>query len=75
VTRDFPVRSFLTELGMRVGAATAVVAVFFGLGYLNRTNAFGLFGFLGNRLAFFGTAFLLVGLLSLGWVGFRRRKD
>lgn len=72
MARDLTFSNFLKELGMRVGAAAVVVGIFFGLGYLNRTDFLGLSGLLGNQIAFFGVAFLLVGIVSAGWIAFQR---
>jgi hypothetical protein len=65
-------REFLRDLGARAAAAAVVVGVFVGLGYLNRTDFLGLSDLLGTRAAFFGAAFLLIGLVSLGWIAFRQ---
>lgn len=70
--RDFTFGSFLKELGMRIGAAAVVVGVFFGLGYLNQTDFLGLSSLLGNRSGFFAVSFLLVGIISLSWIGIQR---
>ncbi|WP_255151081.1 hypothetical protein [Halorarius halobius] len=60
--------AFLKDLGMRLGAGAVVVGIFFGLGYLNRTDVFGLSAVLGSEGAFFAVAFLLVGLVAVGWM-------
>ncbi|WP_410765729.1 hypothetical protein [Haloferax sp. DFSO60] len=65
---EMSIKSALKELGMRTGAAAVVVGVFVGLGYLNRTDFLGLSSALGTQHAFFAAAFLLVGVLSGGWV-------
>jgi hypothetical protein len=59
---------------MRIGAAAVVVCVFFGLGYVNRTDLFGLSGLLDNQLVFFAVAFVLVGIASVCWVVFQRSR-
>lgn len=69
MARDFTFGSFLKEIGMRIGAAVVVVGVFFGLGYLNRTDFLGLSSILGNRSSFFAVSFVLIGILSLSWLG------
>lgn len=69
---DLSFDGFLTELGMRIGAAAVVLGIFFGLGYLNRTESLG--GLLGNQFAFFTVAFLLVGGASVGWILFQRAR-
>ena len=72
MARDFTFENFLKDLGMRTGAAVVVVGIFFGLGYINRTDFLGLSSLLGNQLIFFATAFLLVGIVPLGWIVFER---
>ena len=56
-------QGFLEDLGMRVGAAIVVISVFFGLGYVKRTDFLGLSGLLESGKAFFGAAFGLIGFL------------
>jgi len=56
-------QGFLEDLGMRIGAAIVVISVFFGLGYVKRTDFLGLGGLLESGTAFFGTAFGLIGFL------------
>lgn len=75
MARDLTFKNFLKGLGMRIGAAAVVLGVFFGLGYLNRTDFIGLSSLLGNRLVFFAVAFLLVGISSLLWMGFQRYRQ
>ena len=70
MARDLTIRTFLKELGMRIGAA--VVAIFFGLEYLNRTGFLGLSSLLGTQLAFTDGAFLLVGFSAVVWVAAQR---
>ncbi len=65
---------FLRDLALRIGAGIVVIGIFFGLGYLNRTDFFGLSDFLGNQSVFFGSAFLLVGIASLGWMMIQRYR-
>lgn len=74
MTSDRSRDGFLKDLGLRLGAAGAVLGIFFGLGYLNRTDFLGLSGVLGSQGGFFAGAFLLVGLASLGWVALQRRR-
>jgi hypothetical protein len=64
----FTFRNFLKDFGMRIGAAAVVVGIFFGLGYVKRTDFLGLAGVLGSQLAFFTTAFLLITLVAVGWI-------
>lgn len=73
--RDLSFNNFLKELGMRIGAAAIVVGLFFGLGYLNRTDLFGLSNLLDNQPAFVAIAFLLVGTGSIGWIVFQRSRS
>jgi len=68
MARDFSFESFLKDLGTRLGAAAAVVGIFLGLGYLNRIDPFGLFALLDSQLIFVGTAFGLIGLISVAWI-------
>lgn len=75
MARDLTFGNFLKEFGMRVGAAAVVVGIFFGLGYLNRTNFLGLSGLFENQIAFFGVAFLLIGIVSAGWIAFQRYRS
>lgn len=75
MARDFTFENFLKDFGLRIGAAAIVLGIFFGLGYLNRTNFLGLSNILGNQLVFFATAFLLIGIISLGWIGFQRSRS
>ncbi len=74
VDRDFTLGNFLKDLGMRAAAAAVVVGVFVGLGYLDRTDPLGLSALLGTRAAFFGVAFLLIGLLALGWIALQQYR-
>jgi hypothetical protein len=57
---------------MRIGAAAIVLCTFFGLGYVNGTDFLGLSRFLGTQFVFFAVAFLLIGIVSLGWIAFQR---
>lgn len=72
MARDLTFKNFLKELGMRLGAAAVVVGVFFGLGYLNRTDFLGLSSLLSNRSSFVAVSFLLIGIISLSWIGIQR---
>ncbi len=54
-------QGFLEDLGMRVGAALIVISVFFGLGYVKRTDFLGLGGLLESGIAFFTAAFGIIG--------------
>lgn len=72
--RDLSFENFLKDLGMQIGAATVVVGIFFALGYINRTDLFGLSGLLGNQRVFFAVAFLLVGIVSVCWIVFQRSR-
>jgi uncharacterized membrane protein len=63
---------FLKDLGTRAGAAAVVVGVFFGLGYVARTDVLGLSRVLGARSVFFGVAFFLIGLVGVGWIAFQQ---
>jgi hypothetical protein len=72
MSRDLTLSNFLKELGMRIGAAAVVLGIFFGLGYVNRTDLLGLSGFLGTQFVFFTVAFLLIGMVSLGWITYQR---
>jgi len=50
-------KSFLNDLSMRIGAAIVVISVFFGLGYVKRTDFLGLSDLLESGTAFFGGSF------------------
>lgn len=67
-------RHFLKDLGMRLAAGAVVVGVFFGLGYIKRTDLLGLSGLLESQLAFFATAFILIGLIAGTWIIYTVRK-
>lgn len=75
MSRDLTLENFLTELGSRVGATAVVVGLFFALGYVNRTGLLGLSAVLDDPLVFFAICFLLVGLLSLAWIGIQRYRS
>lgn len=72
--RDLSLENFLKDLGARIGAAAVVVGIFFGLGYVNRTDFLGLSGLLGGQ-AFFAVAFVLVGVASVCWVVVQRYRS
>lgn len=74
MSRDYTFSGFLKEFGMRLSAAAVVLVIFFGLGYINRTNLFGLSNFLGSQLVFFIVAFSLVGLVSVFWIIFQQNR-
>lgn len=57
------IRGFLEDVGMRAVAAMVVISVFFGLGYLRRTNLFGLGALLDSGTAFFAAAFGTIGCI------------
>lgn len=75
MARNLTFKNFLKDVGMRIGAAAVVVGIFFGLGYINRTDFLGLSSLLGNQSIFFATYFLLVGTVSLGWIMFQRYRS
>ncbi len=68
MARELSFENFLKELGARLGAAAVVVGVFFGLGYVNRTDLLGLSSRLGTQRTFFVVGFVSVGILP--WGGF-----
>jgi hypothetical protein len=68
-------KDFLRDLGLRIGAAVVVVSIFFALGYINRVDFLGLSSLLGGQLLVFGGAFLLVSLVSLGWIFLQRYRS
>lgn len=70
----FTFRNFLKGLGLRLGAAAIVLGIFFGLGYLKRSNFLGLAGLLESQLAFFTTAFFLVGVAAVSWIIYQQSK-
>ena len=53
---------------MRLAAGVAVVEIFFGLGYVKKTNLMGLSGLLETQLAFFAAAFIMVGMIAGVWI-------
>ena len=61
-------KHFVEDLGMRIAAATIVISVFFGLGYVKRTDFLGLGSLLESGTAFFGAAFGLIGFLLILYV-------
>jgi NhaP-type Na+/H+ and K+/H+ antiporter len=71
----FTFRNFLKDMGMRLGAAAVVLVIFFGLGYINRTDFLGLSRFLNTRFSFFTAAFILVGIVSLSWMLYQDSKN
>ena len=70
--RDLTLANFLKEFGMRVGAGAVVLGIFVGLGYVKRRNLLGLSSVLESQSGFFTAAFLLVGAVSVGWIGLQR---
>lgn len=75
MARDWTFEAFLEDFAARIGAAAVVLGIFFGLGYLNRTDVLGLSRLLGTRLGFFVAAFLMVGVASVGWIAFQRNRE
>jgi hypothetical protein len=73
--RDLSLKNLFRELAMRVGAAAVVFGVFVGVGYLSRTEAFGLATLLDDRATFFTVAFLLIGCLSIAWMLIQRYRQ
>ena len=71
---ELSLEGFLKDLGLRIGAGAVVAGIFFGLGYLNRTDFLGLSGLLGTGRGFYVGAFLLVGLVALGWVAVQQYR-
>jgi hypothetical protein len=67
-------RNFLTDLGMRLAAASVVAGTFLGLGYLARTNLFGAAALLDDRVAFFTVAFLSLGGLGLASIAVQQYR-
>jgi hypothetical protein len=59
---------------MRIGAAIVVVGIFFGLGYIKRTDFLGLSSLLGSQLGFFTAAFSLITLVAVAWILYQRSK-
>ena len=74
MTRELIIRNFLKDLGTRLGAGVVVVGIFFGLGYIKRTDYLGSSNFLGSQPVFFTTAFLLIVLFSALWIMFQRSR-
>jgi hypothetical protein len=59
---------FVKDLGMRIAAGATVIGIFFGLGWVKRTDFLGLASLLGSGLAFYSAAFILVGGCALAWI-------
>ncbi|MFA9516876.1 hypothetical protein ACERIT_06620 [Halopenitus sp. H-Gu1] len=74
MSRDLSLGNFLRELGFRLTAAGVVVGMFFGLGYVNRLDLFGLSSVLDTQFAFFAVAFGLVVIASVIWIGFQQYR-
>lgn len=74
MSHRFTFGNFVKDIGMRLGAATFVVWIFFGLGYVKRTNFLGLASILESQLAFFTVAFLLVTLTAVSWILYQQSK-
>jgi hypothetical protein len=74
VAQRFTFRNFLKDFGMRIGAAAVVVGIFFGLGYIKRTDLLGLSSLLDGQLAFFTAAFVLVTLAAVTWILYQQSK-
>jgi hypothetical protein len=74
VSSELTFGNFLKDFGMRIGAAAVVVGIFFGLGYIKRTDFLGLAGVLKSQLAFFTAAFLLITLVAVMWILYRQRQ-
>ncbi len=74
MSNRFTFRKFLKDLGMRFGAAALVVGIFFGLGYIKRTDFLGLSSLLGGQLGFFTAAFLLITLVAVAWILYQQSK-
>lgn len=55
------------DLKMRIGAASLVISVFFGLGYVKRTDLLGLGSLLESGTAFFTAAF---GIIAAVWISY-----
>lgn len=75
MTGRFTLKNFLEGLGMRLGAVAVVIGIFFGLGYINRTDFLSLSQFLNTGASFFTAAFILVGLISLIWIKYQSSKN
>lgn len=74
MSRKFTFRNFVKGLGMRLTAAAVVFGIFFGLGYVKRTNFLGLASILESQPAFFISAFLLIALIGLFWILYQQLK-
>ncbi len=55
------------DLKMRIGAGSVVIAVFFGLGFVKRTDFLGLGSLLESGTAFFTAAF---GVIGVSWISY-----
>lgn len=74
MSNRFTFQNFVKDLGMRIGAAAVVIGIFFGLGYVKRTDLLVLSSLLNGKLAFFTTAFLLITLVAVAWIMYQRLK-
>jgi hypothetical protein len=74
MSNRFTFRNFLEDLGMRISAAIVVVGIFFGLGYIKRTDFLGFSSLLGSQLGFFTAAFSLITLVAVAWILYQRSK-
>lgn len=70
----FTFQNFVRDLGMRLGAAAVVISIFFGLGYIKRTDLLGLSSVLDGQLSFFTAAFLLITMVAVAWIIYQKSK-
>lgn len=68
MSRELTFRNFLEDLGMRITAVVTVVGIFYGLGYIKRTDLLGLSWLIDTTTSFFTAGFLLVGFAGVSWI-------
>lgn len=59
---------------MRITTAAIVIGIFFGLGYIKRTDFLGLGFLIDSQLAFFAAGFILVTVIAFVWILYLRKK-
>lgn len=67
----FALRNFVKVLMWRFSAAAVVFGVFLSLGRVKRMDLPVFSALLDSQIGFYASAFLTVGFLSLGWMGFQ----
>ncbi|MFT4892514.1 MAG: hypothetical protein ACI8Z7_000289 [Candidatus Nanohaloarchaea archaeon] len=73
MSRELTFRNFLEDLGMRITAALTVIGIFYGLGYIKRTDLLGLSWLIDTTASFFTAGFLLIGFAGASWILYQYR--